>query len=80
MSPIIQNPQDVQARYANRLARQHYAVREAWWANPVPELGAIVAELAWQREDHQEHTGWLAEYDGETTVYHYTNPAERPQL
>lgn len=45
MSPIIKNPTDVRARYANRLAHQHYAVREAWRANKSPELAAIMA--AW---------------------------------
>lgn len=76
----IKNPTDVRARYADRLARQHHAVREAWRASKSPELAAVMAGLAEAREDHQEHTGWVADYDGETTVYHYTDPAERPQL
>lgn len=74
------NPTDVRARYAGRLAHQHHAVREAWQANRSPELAVVMAGLASAREDHQAHTGWLASFDGETTVYHYTNPAERPQL
>ena len=80
MIPITQDPQDVRARYAGRLARQHHAVREAWRASKSPELAAVMAGLAEAREDHQEHTGWVANYDGETTTYHYTDPAERPQL
>lgn len=80
MSPIIKNPQDVRARYADRLAHQHHAVREAWRASKSPELAAVMAGLAEAREDHQEHTGWVADFDGETTTYHYTNPDERPQL
>lgn len=74
------NPTDVRARYAGRLAHQHHAVREAWQANRSPELAAVMAGLAGAREDHQAHTGWSADYDGHTTVYHYTNPTERPQL
>lgn len=80
MSPIIKDPKDVRARYADRLARQHHAVREAWRATRSPELAAVMAGLAEAREDHQEHTGWVADYDGQTTTYHYTDPAERPQL
>ena len=79
MSPIIKDPKDVRARYADRLARQHHAVREAWRANKSPELAAVMAGLARQREDHQENTGWLASYDGETTTYYYTDPDERNQ-
>ena len=80
MSPIVKNPQDVRARYAGRLAHQHHAVREAWRATRSPELAAVMAGLAEAREDHQEHTGWLASYDGHSTTYHYADPAERPQL
>lgn len=77
MSPIITNPTDVRARYAGRLAHQHHAVREAWRVNKSPELAAVMADLARQREDHQEHTGWVADYDGHTTTYHYTDPNTR---
>lgn len=80
MSPIIKDPQDVRARYADRLARQHHAVREAWRATRSPELAAVMAGLAEARRDHQEHTGWIADYNGHATTYHYTDPAERPQL
>lgn len=48
--------------------------------NKSPELAAVMAGLASAREDHQAHTGWVADFDGHTTTYHYTNPAERPQL
>lgn len=74
------NPTDVRARYAGRLAHQHHAVREAWQAIRSPELAAVMADLTRAREDHHAHTGWLADFDGEATVYHYTNPDERPQL
>lgn len=80
MSPIIENPTDVRARNAGRLAHEHHAVREAWRANKSPELAAVMAGLAGAREDHQEHTGWVADFDGQTTVYYYTDPAERNQL
>ena len=80
MTPIVKEPQDVRARYAGRLAHQHHAVREAWRATRSPELAAVMADLAEAREDHQEHTGWVADYDGQTTTYHYNDPAERPQL
>lgn len=77
---IIENPTDVRARYAGRLAHQHHAVREAWRASKSPELAAVMAGLAEAREDHQEHTGWVAYFDGHTTVYHYTDPAGEDQL
>lgn len=80
MSPIIKDPKDVRARYAGRLAQQHHAVREAWQANRSPQLATVMADITRAREDHQEHTGWVADYDGDTTTYHYTDPAERPQL
>lgn len=80
MTPIVKEPQDVRARYAGRLAHRHHAVREAWRVNKSPELAAVMAGLAGAREDHQAHTGWIASFDGEATVYHYTNPTERPQL
>ena len=80
MIPMTQDPQDVRARYAGRLAQQHHAVREAWRANRSPELAAVMADLTRQREDHQTRTGWVADYDGRITTYHYTDPAERPQL
>lgn len=80
MSPIIKNPTDMRARYAGRLAHQHHAAREAWRATRSPELAAVMADLTRQREDHQEHTGWVASFDGHSTTYHYTDPAERPQL
>lgn len=76
----ITNPTDVRARYAGRLAHQHHAVREAWRVNKSPELAAVMAGLAEARVDHHERTGWVASFDGETTTYHYTDPAERPQL
>ena len=77
MSPIIKDPTDVRARYAGRLAHQHHAIREAWQASRSPELAAVMAGLAGAREDHQAHTGWVADYDGETTTYHYTDPKTR---
>ena len=77
MSPIIKDPKDVRARYAGRLAHQHHAVREAWRASKSPELATVMADLTRAREDHQEHTGWIADYDGETTTYHYTDPKTR---
>lgn len=77
MSPIVKDPQDVRARYADRLARQHHAVREAWRATRSPELAAVMADLTQQREDHQNRTGWVADHDGETTTYYYTDPNTR---
>ena len=73
----ITNPTDVRARYANRLAHRHHEVRQAWRASRSPELAAVMADLARQREDHQTHTGWVADYDGHTTTYHYTDPTTR---
>ena len=75
-----ENPTDVRARYAGRLAHQYRAVWRSWQTDKSPELAAVLAGLARAREDHLEHTGWFANYDGHTTTYHYTDPAERPQL
>ena len=69
---IIENPKDVRARYAGRLAHQHHAVREAWRASKSPELVTVMAGLAEARVDHEKHTGWYAYYDGHTTTYYYT--------
>lgn len=77
MSPIIKNPKDVRARYAGRLARKHHDAWRAWQITRSPELAAVMAGLAEAREDHQEHTGWVADYDGHTTTYHYTDPKTR---
>lgn len=77
---IIKDPTDVRARYAGRLAQQHHAVREAWQANKLPQLAGVMVSLTRAREDHQTRTGWVADHDGHTTTYHYTDPTERPQL
>lgn len=74
---IIENPTDVRARYAGRLAHQHHAVREAWRASKSPELAAVMAGIAWHRENHQATTGWVADYDGETTTFYYDDPKTR---
>lgn len=74
---IINNPTDVRARYANRLAHRHHEVRQAWRASRSPELAAVMADLTRAREDHQEHTGWVADYDGHTTTYYYQSIEER---
>lgn len=77
---IIKNPTDIRARYAGILAHRHHAVREAWQANKSPDLAAAMADLTREREYHQTRTGWVADYGGHTTTYHYTDPTERPQL
>lgn len=78
MSPIIKDPKDVRARYAGRLARQQYYVRQAYRANPVPELATVVANLARQRIEHRDSTGWYAAYDGDNAIYYYTTPTKDP--
>ncbi|MDO4919918.1 hypothetical protein [Kocuria sp.] len=77
---IVENPTGVQARQAARLAQHHYELRQAYQFTRNPNVAEAMATIQARREDHQTRTGWVADYDGETTTYHYTDPAERPQL
>lgn len=80
MSPIIKNPTGLDAMQAGRLAQRHYELRQAWRVSRNPNVADAMLTMQARRETHQERTGWVADYDGETTTYHYTDPAERPQL
>lgn len=71
---------DPNARYANRLAHRHHMLRELWRASKSPDIAQAMVTTAHLREEHQAATGWVADFDGHTTTYHYTDPAERPQL
>lgn len=77
---IIQNPTDLDAMQAGRLAQRHYELRQAWQATRNPNVADVMLTMQARRETHQERTGWVADHDGETTTYHYTDPTERPQL
>ena len=77
---IIKNPTGLDAMQAGRLAQRHYELRQAWQATRNPDVADAMVIMQARREDHQTRTGWVADHDGETTTYHYTNPAERPQL
>lgn len=76
---IIQNPTDLDAMQAGRLAQRHYELRQAWQATRNPNVADVMLTMQARRETHQAHTGWYAYYDGHTTTYHYNDPAERPQ-
>lgn len=68
---------DPNARYANRLAHRHHMLRELWRASKSPDIAQAMVTTAHLREEHQTRTGWVADYDGETTTYHYTDPKTR---
>lgn len=77
---IAKYPKGLQAYKADRMAREHYQLREDWRRLKLPALAAAMVHLQARRETHQDRTGWVADYDGHTTTYHYNDPAERPQL
>lgn len=76
----INNPTGLDAMQAGRLAQRHYELRQAWQATRNPDVADAMLTMQARRETHQTRTGWVADFDGQTTTYHYTNPAERPQL
>ena len=77
---IIKNPTGLDAMQAGRLAQRHYELRQAWRVSRNTNVADAMLTMQARRETHQERTGWVADHDGETTTYHYTDPAERPQL
>lgn len=77
---IIKNPTGLDAMQAGRLAQRHYELRQAWQATRNPNVADAMLTMQARREDHQTSTGWVADFDGHTTTYYYTDPAERPQL
>lgn len=77
---IIKNPTGLDAMQAGRLAQRHYELRQAWQATRNPDVADAMLTMQARREDHQTRTGWVADFDGHTTTYYYTDPAERHQL
>ncbi|NDO78250.1 hypothetical protein GKZ75_08440 [Kocuria indica] len=77
MSPIIANPTGLDAMQAARLAQRHYELRGAYRHTRNPDVADAMLTMQTRREDHQTRTGWVADYDGENTVYHYTDPDTR---
>ena len=77
---IVSNPAGLDAMQAGRLAQRCYELSQAWQATRNPNVADAMLTMHARRETHQEHTGWVAYFDGHTTTYHYTDPAERPQL
>lgn len=80
MSPIITNPTGLDAMQAGRLAQRYDELCQAWMVSLNPDVEDAMLTMQTRRETHHARTGWVAYHDGEATVYHYTNPAERPQL
>lgn len=76
---IVNDPVGIQSMQAGRLAQRHYELRQAWRVSRNPNVADAMLTMQARRETHQERTGWVADHDGETTVYHYTDPAERNQ-
>lgn len=77
---IVHNRTGIQSMQAGRLAQRHYELREAYRHTRNPDVADAMLTMQARREDHQTRTGWVADYDGHTTTYHYNDPAERPQL
>lgn len=71
------NPIGIQSFWAGRLAQRHYELREAYRHTRNPDVAQAMVAMQARREDHQTRTGWVADYDGETTTYHYTDPKTR---
>lgn len=74
---IIKNPTGLDAMQAGRLAQRHYELREAYRHTRNPDVAQAMVAMHARREDHQTRTGWVADYDGKTTTYHYTDPKTR---
>ena len=77
---IVNDPVGIQSMQAGRLAQRHYELREAYRHTRNPDVAQAMLTMQTRREAHYARTGWVAYHDGHTTTYHYTNPAERPQL
>lgn len=80
MSTIINNPTGLDAIQAGRLAQRYDELCQAWRVSLNPDVEDAMLTMQTRRETHYARTGWVAYHDGYTTTYHYTNPAERPQL
>ena len=74
---IVKNPTGVQARQAARLAQRHYELRQAYQFTRNPDVAEAMVGMQSRREDHQTRTGWVADFDGKTTTYHYDDPKTR---
>ena len=77
---IVKYPKGLQAYKADRMARAHYQLREDWQRLRLPQSAEAMATMQARRETYQARTGWVADHDGETTTYHYTNPAQRERI
>jgi hypothetical protein len=77
---IINNPTSLDAMQAGRLAQRCYELTQALQATLNTNVADALDDMAKRRMDHHQRTGWTAHHDGANTVYHYTNPGERPQL
>lgn len=74
---IVNNPIGIQSFWAGRLAQRHYELREAYRHTRNPDVAQAMVAMQARREDHQTRTGWVADYDGENTTYHHTDPKTR---
>ena len=71
---IVNNPTNLDAMQAGRLAQRCYELDQALQTTRNPDVADAFTDMCKRRMDHHERTGWVAYHDGETTTYHYTNP------
>ena len=72
---IIKNPTGLDAMQAGRLAQRCYELNQALQTTRNPNVADAFTDMSERRQNHHARTGWVAYFDGETTTYHYTNPA-----
>ena len=77
---VIEHPAGLDAMQAGRLAQRCYELSQALQTTRNPDVADAFIDMSERRQNHHAHTGWIASFDGHTTTYHYTDPAERPQL
>ena len=75
MTPIVHNPTGLDVMQAGRLAQRCYELTQALQTTRNPNVADAFTDMSERRHNHHARTGWVAYHDGETTVYHYTNPA-----
>ena len=69
---IVNNPTNLDAMQAGRLAQRCYELTQALQATLNPNVADALDDMSERRQNHHARTGWTAHHDGENTVYHYT--------
>lgn len=71
---IVNNPTNLDAMQAGRLAQRHYELRQAWKVSRNPDVAYAMQTMADRCLVHLTRTGWSAYRKGEGLVYYYTDP------